>query len=389
MEVTLRRLEGHLVNPRKVQVRALVSVTLRVWEACREDHVVDDPKKCVELLQDTEPVKVLTHMGEKTYSIEDTVRMTPEGTGHGITACQMEAVHTESRLTGTRAVLKGSVRMELTYLDADETLKTGQAELPFSQYIDLGDCGEEDELHLQSVLTGADVDFLSDGGLDVTLQMLSRAEVWSPREIRYVSDLYALEGQAAVSTEIRSYESLLDTQLFSVLGRGTLPGGGEKILSAICMPGEISHTRVGETAEFTLPVSVQVLWEEEGVPQGGTVRVNLTCSTQAAARCRFEAVTEALRATAEPGAEGLSVKVTGTLRVRTYGVTEIEEITDCEITESERPRDRPGLIIRRPGQRERLWDIAKQYQTTRDAIQAANGITGEPSPGTLLLIPGR
>ena len=389
LEVTLRRLDSQLVNPRKVMIRATVSVTLRVYEPCRERHASGDPTGTVELLLATEPVKVLTAMGEKTCSLEDTLRLSPEGTGLRVADCRMEVSHTEQRLTGTRAILKGDVNLNLLYLDEDGKLRTGQARLPFSQYIDLGDCAEDDELILQSLVTGADVDFLSDGGLGVTLQMLSRAEVWSRREIRYVQDLYALNGQAAPAFGDTSYESLLDTQLFSAVGRGSLPDAGENVCFTACVPGELSHARNGETVEFTLPVSVQVLWQTEGGLMGGRVRVNLTCATRAASKCRFEARAEDLTATAEPGAEGLNVKVTGNLRLRTWGVAELREITGCEVSEAAEGRDRPGLIIRRPGRQEKLWDIAKQYRTTREAIQAANGISGEPEPGTLLLIPGR
>lgn len=390
VQVQLRRLDSHMVNPRKVLVRATVAVTMWVWENCREEHPTAASVPDVELLEKKEPLKLLTTMGEKNYTVEDAVRLNPEGGGKVLADYQIEITHTDARLTGTRAVLKGNAEITALYLNEAGTLETGRAQLPFSQYIDLGDCRETDELRLSSCLTGAEVELSADGGgLNVTLQMLSRAEVWATQELSYLGDLYAIQGQAVPEWENRSYESLLDRQYFAPVGRGSLAGGGDQAVHLTCMPGELSHTRAGEMTEFTLPVNVQVLSRQEDRLRGGNVRVNLTCTTQAAQGCRFEAEVEELTAAASPGADGMDVKVTGTLCISTYGLSEIQEIAGGEVVEMEQQKDRPGLIIRRPAPQESLWDIAKQYRTTMAAIEKANGLVGEPGVDTLLLIPGR
>ena len=51
----------------------------------------------------------------------------------------------------------------------------------------------------------------------------------------------------------------------------------------------------------------------------------------------------------------------------------------------------PSLVLRAMKQGERLWDIAKQYRTTVDAILTANELNEEAAAavGKLLLIPRR
>mgnify|MGYP002860646261 CR=1 FL=1 len=306
VQVDLRRLDSHLVNPRKVMVRATVSVTLEVWESCQEAHPMDIDVPGVQILRRTEPMKLMTCLGEKTYTIEDTVRMTSEVAGVRLADYQIYVEHTESRLTGTRAVLKGNVQITVVYLTEQGEISTGQAQLPFSQYIDLGNCQETDTLQLRSLLAGADVELSSDGGgLNVTLQMISIAEVWAMRELTFIGDIYAVTGQVVPEWTASGYESLLDRQCFQPVGRGTLAGVGDQVLYVTCIPGELSHMRTGDNAEFTLPVSVQVLSCREGKLMGGSVRVNLTCSTQAAVGCRLEAMVDGLRASASPGVDGM------------------------------------------------------------------------------------
>lgn len=386
----LRRIDSHMVNPRKVLVRVTVALTLSVWESCKEEHVTVPANAPAELLTKTEALKLMTNLGEKNYTVEDTVRLNPEGAGRTLISCGTKITHTESRLTGTRAVFKGEIVLDALYLDNEGKLQNGTGTLPFSQYIDLGDCGDEDELRLETCLTGADVEFSADGGgLNVTLQLLSKAQVWASRELKYLADLYTLKGQAEPEREKRSYESLLDRQYFSPTARGTIPGVGGRVGKCVCIPGEVTHTKAGETTEFTMPVLVQVLSEEDGRLLGGSAKVNLVFRTQAAPGCRFEVLAEDLNAAAAASGGSMDVQVSGTVSVSTCGSHEITEVTGCEVSEMEPAGDRPGLVIRRPAPGETLWDIARQYRTTVAAISAANGLDGEPGSDTLLLIPGR
>lgn len=389
-KVELRRLDSHMVNPRKILVRATVAVTLCVWEQCREEHVTGPVNGGAELLSKVEPMHLLTNLGEKNYTVEDTVRLSPEGLGKTLVSCCAKITHTDSRLTGTRAVFKGEIALDVLYLDEAGKPAAGSGTMPFSQYIDLGECSEEDELRLETCLTGADVEFAADGGgLNVTLQLLSKAQVWAHRELSYLADLYTLKGQAEPVREKRSYESLLDRQYFSPTARGTVPGIGGQVAKCVCVPGELTHTKAGENTEFTIPVSVQVLSDGEGRLLGGSTKVNLTFRTQAAPGCRFEVQAEELTASANSAGGSVDVQVSGTISVSTYGSAEISEVVGCEVGEAEPVRDRPGLVIRRPAPGETLWDIARQYRSTMAAIAAANGLEGEPTPDMLLLIPGR
>ena len=47
----------------------------------------------------------------------------------------------------------------------------------------------------------------------------------------------------------------------------------------------------------------------------------------------------------------------------------------------------PSLVLRAVKEGERLWDIAKQYRTTVEAILSANDLSEEAELGRMLLIP--
>ena len=46
-----------------------------------------------------------------------------------------------------------------------------------------------------------------------------------------------------------------------------------------------------------------------------------------------------------------------------------------------------AVLIYYPSKDEKLWGIAKKYNTTGDALRRANGITGDFATGSMLIVP--
>ena len=45
------------------------------------------------------------------------------------------------------------------------------------------------------------------------------------------------------------------------------------------------------------------------------------------------------------------------------------------------------MVIYYPAKDEKLWGIAKKYNTTEDAIRRDNGITGDYATGNMIVVP--
>ena len=86
---------------------------------------------------------------------------------------------------------------------------------------------------------------------------------------------------------------------------------------------------------------------------------------------------------------GEGVNVTGQMltQATVMGTRPMPMVTKLQIgdTLSAEP-NRPSLVLRKTGN-ERLWDIAKQYGSTVQAIQQANGLQDQPMQDQMLLIP--
>lgn len=390
-EAKLRRLDGFLVNSRKVMVRAAVTVEISVYEQVREEQPVECGTDGVQVLKKTVPVCCLTAMGEKSYTVEDSLRLNLDQITNELAGVQVEILHTDMRLTGTRAILRGEARLKLLCCCGEDKLEVADVMLPMSQYIDLGACMEEDELELNSFLGGADVELSTDGGgVNVTLQVITVAKVWGRREIPYLADLYSLSGEAVSEMETRSYDTLLDRQLFEPSGRGSVEQGSQRLLFCQGIYGDGGYERDGERIRFTLPMAVQALMlDEEGAYCGGGTRINLEMTTRAAEGCRFEMIPGRINISGTSGTQTTDLRVTATVGINTCCGTTVEAVVGGELSEEEGgKRRRSGLVIRRPEEGETLWEIAKAYHTTPEIIAAANGMESDSLPKKMLLIPG-
>ena len=91
--------------------------------------------------------------------------------------------------------------------------------------------------------------------------------------------------------------------------------------------------------------------------------------------------------TALPVGDGIHLRTELLLQGQTGTLQKIPMLTGLETGEmiAADPR-RPSLILRR-GEGLSLWELAKTSGSTMAAIQQANGLTGQPEPEQMLLIP--
>ena len=389
-EVELRRVDSHLVNPRKVMLRATVAVTVSVYEEVREAHPKALVSGDIELLEKKQPLRVITALGDKTYTAEDTVMLNLDGESGKIVDTQVELSHTDIRLSGTRVVFRGMAQLRLLFLNDSNEFVKGEGTMTFSQYIDLGEAGEEDQVFLHTQLSGADVDVGPDGNLNVTLQMHTCAKVWGDREISYFADGYCLHGELHPDTTEREYTSMLDRQYFSPLGSCEIGGISGQIKAIRLLPQEHTMERNGERVEFVLPIQASVLVEEaDGRLSSRNGRGEMRCMTQASKDCSFRLQPEGLEGRAMPATGGAEVQITGTLCLSTFADARISEIVGGETEEESGQTEIPGLVIRRVAEGDSLWSLAKRYKTTAKVIRSANGLQEDDAIGGLLLIPRR
>ena len=85
--------------------------------------------------------------------------------------------------------------------------------------------------------------------------------------------------------------------------------------------------------------------------------------------------------------EGISVRGESEVSVAVYSDSGISAVSGVDIGEEiKQDPTRPSVVLRRAGD-STLWDIAKEYGSTMEAIRSANGLQSEPVANQMLLVP--
>ena len=383
-QVRLKRLESYLVNPRKIMVRATVEAEIWVYEQVHEEHSIGCEQKGVEYLTETFPVRVIKAMGEKTYTVEDEVMLPDQIQLSKICGAQATLHHADKRMAGSKAVLKGTAEINILYLDQNDRIKTTNGQMDFAQYVDLEEYTEGEDLELCSQLAGFELEPDMDGsGLRAVMQICTVAKLWGKEEIIAVTDLYSIMGEAEFEKKRYHYDSLLDMQELNAAGNCAWEDQGEVPVCHFCIPMECRQEKKGETVICTIPVTIHALFEDHGGQLSGrTVRTEMKCSSVCRDDCRLEVQFGEIQSSFRGG----TVKINGEVHIKTFCVTELDEVASGSVS-VETNNTPPGIIIVRPTPGQRLWDISKKYRSSCAAIQHANNLSGEELPREMILIP--
>ena len=146
-EPRLLSVDVHLLNPRKVLVRANWELTVEAWHphalalACYgeegENYALRQKPGQFRSL-------VTTGVQEKAFSYSDGLTL-PAGSPapQAILAIRAGCTCTEARVIGTKLVFKGEARLKLLLRGEDGTLFPAEFRLPYSQLMDAGEDSED------------------------------------------------------------------------------------------------------------------------------------------------------------------------------------------------------------------------------------------------------
>lgn len=398
----LRSIDTRLLNPRKVLVRA--NLTLypsgcrhTVLSLC-EDAEGDD----IQLLREKKVSRVAAGVREKEFSFVEELPISPgRGGAEEIMDLRLDVRGTDSKLIGSKLVVKGLIAASVLYREEGGRLSVLQQELPFSQILEGSgfdeDCESEAVYRLVSAECRPGGENSPDDSHVLTVDLLLRARVtvFRNEEIAFLADLYSTA--APVRCDLTEFQIAEDSQRYSrrqnvreLLETGTPVKA--VVDTEVCCGGVQVTGEAGEPA-LEIPVWVRCLYIDENDTLhsvhgefGANCPAELPggCQVAAEAACRGDVMANIM-----PDGIELRFPVECTVDVcrRSRHVCVSGGETDEEGEKDAGPR--PSLVLRKIGPEETLWSVAKQYRTTCRSILEVNELPDEEQVPTdrLLLIP--
>lgn len=387
-----RFVDARSVSARKIMVRAgtaaqaeaFVPRSLELWEP-------ETVPENVELLQTRWPVRMAMEAGERTFLLDEELELSGAAPDpEKIIYFRMEPKLAEKKVLGNKLVFRGNGNLHILCQCAGGALYSWDQELPFSQFAELdGEYGPDAQSDLNLSPTSLELELGENGRLRFKGGVVAQYLITDKQMLTAAEDAYSPNREVQLRMETAEVPAVLENRRENIYGEQTIPADAERIADISFQP-DFPRQRSGENGvELELPGQFQVLYYgTDGTLRAGTARWEGRQHVSADENTRLLVMpgpAEAPRAVSSGGQITLSGEVP--LEMIAVANQSIPMVTGLELMESrQKDPDRPSLILRRTGE-ERLWDIAKASGSTMEAIRRLNGITEEPVPDRLLLIP--
>ena len=391
-EAVLKTVDARCVSARKLMVRSVVSVAGWALEPTTvEVFAPDSVPEDVYLLRRTYPMQIPRESGEKTFHLDEELPLSGNcQDARRLLHHNLNLEITDQKIMADKVVFRGVAHIHVLCKCEDGMVRSCQLNQPFSQYTDLeGEYDPNAVVRIVPAITNLDMELQENGMLRIKAGLLGQYVIYDQKNIELVEDAYSPHRQVKLHKTQLQLPSVLEQRQESIQVNAVLDGiAGEPVDISFAVDHPHMERR-GEGVDMGLQGAFQVLYYDgEGNLNSGNVhwgdarRMDMPRDVKMAATCRMTGLP-----VGDSGIDGVRLRTDMILDTTATEESGVDMITGMELGEvMPLAPDTPSLILRRVGE-ETLWDMAKQYGSTEDAIRKANGLSDEPIPGQILIIP--
>lgn len=393
------------VSSRRVDIHGAMSLDIKMKKKCRRQIVCDIDAEGVQMLR--ENVSMTSQIGdaEKYIIINDDMTLSEEQPSiRTIIRSDASAAVTDCKIVSNKAVIKGDLAVSILYSsDTDRALHVFESVLPISQIVDIEGINEDCCCVIDADVITLDVKPRTGmngetRAIGLSAKILVSITAYCNAEVPVMYDVYCtkccvnstkdtvtferMASEIRESFECRKSLELPADSISTVLDMwcdssvDTVRCEDKKLIIAgkvvICMLGEDSE---GSPAYFERPVDYEYSHDLDSAPE------EYRCTPSVVSLASSYNMTA-------PGS--VEVKVELNISAEVFEIFRKAVIVSAEAGEDEASdmQSRAALIIYYAEAGEKLWDIAKFYNTSIDEVMSLNGIGEEVlSENAMLLIP--
>lgn len=387
--------DAHIVNSRKLTVTAVLSISCRAFESVEEQITssVEDAKKRLEILTADRTVTLPVIISRREFTIMEDIDL-PNSTQYTtLTAPRGELRLNECRLTNGKAVLRGEAMLRNLALTQDGELKPVDTVVPFTQIFDAPEFKEGQQIGVCFCIRHLDCELDDTGTLTVGMGCYALLTAYETRSLTTIADVYHLDHP--LRTEARSLELTAGQPLSDLTCEAseTIPAG-MKVTSVadITVSLDCLICEPGRTALRLMCAIVYRSDDNQYYTIHRAVTMPLTLPDDIGSVHLTGLLTRASATIS--GEDSVVLSISGRcsmLNEELVHLSDLNELTILDDPAAPEDHDAVSLILRYVESEERLWDIAKCYRTTVEAIRQANHIGTDclSACKQMLLIPMR
>lgn len=395
--VRLRSIDARILNPRKVLVRADLEASIcaykeKTYSLCCG---VEESELPVEVLEREFSFTPITSVREKTFVLSDEYQIPASKPQLGVILKErLELSVDDVKCVGNKLVFKGIAHLEILYEGTPGELTTASWSSSFSQIMEVDSIGENPELQVSLMLTGAyfePLDTAQDGRvLTAELHIVAQAVCMERAEFCYIADAYSNKYELELGSEslrLYSFERTVSLRE-NVRELIETPSAVKELVDVYINVGSCLAETDGT---LRCPLNVTAVYRDESdalISAGKRLSVETGLDLDedmliegVSARCSEVFATPTSGGLELRAPVDISAKVCRQISLST--VSRISADEDCPIKSCSSPS---VTVLQCPTSD--LWSLAKKYRSTTELILAANNIADLSAADGILLIPG-
>lgn len=390
-------------SQRKISVEGNIAVLFKVY--CRKENslVLSAQGKGVQCRERRVSYENLICRKEKVFDLGETAKV-PQGkaTVGKILNVSARATLQSKKAVADKLLIKGDLYTEILYLSENEEGKTEKMthSMPISQIVDIPGIDENSicnvTLGVRQIAVQRKADSSSQGALvEIGAKCSAMVRCSSVVSVDVSDDCYSTSYDLQSDYSIQEfacpvYSTEEQKTTVSVVD---MPAEVSKVLDIWCSDLECKMTAKGDIAKADCRASMCILYlDSKNTPcfaeknADYEIKYKLKDSYENL-RCEYDLQ---IRETEWKivAKDKLELQIKTGVNLTVVSCDSIRALKDIKILGEKKKTDNAALTLYFGCENEELWDIAKKYNTTRQAIQKENAISGDVTEKDgMLLIP--
>ncbi len=413
----------HLINSRKISVRAIISFHCQSEEEAQSQagtDIISDEAARAGMDTEVEPEGLhkkfttisytqSTPRQKDVFRIKDEITL-PKGKPNLDTLLYYELTpqNIQTRLMEDGIRLTGDLLVFVLYIPEDEERRMEylETELPLDGVVSCAGCNEQmiPDISFLPQNRGLEVKADEDGMqriLDVEMTLALNMKFYEDMEMEILDDAYSTACEVALTSNPLSFEKLLmkSQNVLRVSQHIKLENTQERILQICTTTGKIQIDeqeiqKNGIALEGIVELDIFYIADNDDRPLGSTKGVipfrhfleikNITPDDHYLLQSDINQISVIML-----DAEEMEAKVVINLGAIVFTSSSKQVITEMEEAplDLERLQKMPGIVGFIAGENSTLWDLAKEYSTSPESIMELNGLSSEQiHPGDRLIL---
>lgn len=392
------------VSPRKIDIHGALSICAKIYTKSFKKITSSVSGKDIQQKVETTQCSSLTSVGQQQFSISEILESdenmpNPEM----IIRSDVDLILNDYKTMPNKIVVKGNAIIKILYTGDISSGSTERAEytIPISQIVDVPGAEENSKFVITGEVLSHEEQIRSEGEKSVIsadIRISATVMAYSDKEIGIVSDVYSTDYDLNTESSEINLKKLLGTFSNGISHKDSVQISGNTISEIVDVWSDsysLTPAFDGDTPIFKGKVNICILaLDAEKVPfyleriiefNHPNTFDDMPPESETESNAVITSVGYSL-----PNSNTIDLKIDFDISGAVYTPQNHKMIISAETDESARliTNDGASLIVYYANPNESLWDIAKKYHTSINAVKQENDISEEKtSQKGMLLIP--